>query len=337
MKKTLYMLVPAFLLFSGVALAQEKKKETKDTKKVEKKEIIIEEKSTGKSEKMVIVIDGDKVTINGKPADDYKGKKHIVIDDDIIINGDRVHLPRKGRVYAYGTGVSNKAMLGVVTGEDTKGAKVNEVIKESAAEKAGIKEGDIITKINDAKIEGHSDLVTVVGKMKPADVADVTFLRDGKEKKVKATLGKSKSPQAWSFNGNDDFHFDYDHNFDFHPSPPMAFATPRMSKGFRLNDDDMWVFRSDRPKYGMSIEDYADGDGVKITSVDAESNAEKAGLKVSDIITEVEGKPIKGTDALREALMDSKDKATISMKVLRNGATESVTVRVPKLIKKADL
>ena len=335
MKKTLYMLVPAFLLFSGVALAQEKKKETKDTKKVEKKEIIIEEKSTGKSEKMTIIIDGDKVTINGKPADDYKGKKHIVIDDDIIINGDRVHVPRKGRVYAYGTGVSNKAMLGVVTGEDAKGAKVNEVIDESAAEKAGIKEGDIITKINDAKIANHNDLVTVVGKMKPDDAADVTILRDGKEKKVKATLGKSKSPQAWSFNGDNDFHFNYD--YDYHMSPPMAFANPRMSKSFRLHDDDMWVFRSDRPKYGMSIEDYADGDGVKITSVDAESNAEKAGLKVSDIITEVEGKPIKGSDALREALADSKDKPTISMKVLRNGATESVTVRVPKLIKKADL
>jgi serine protease Do len=331
MKKTLYMLVPAFLLFSGVALAQEK---TKETKKVEKKEIIIEEKSTGKSEKMTIIIDGDKVTINGKPADDYKGKKHIVINDDIVINGDRVHVPRKTRVYAYGTGVSNKAMLGVVTGEDAKGAKVNEVIKESAAEKAGIKEGDIITKINDAKIASHNDMVTVVGKMKPADVADVTILRDGKEKKVKATLGKSKST-SWSFNGDNDFHFNYD--YDYNMSPPMAFATPRMPKGLRLNDEDMWMFRSDRPKYGMSIEDYADGDGVKITSVDAESNAEKAGLKVSDIITEVEGKPIKGTDALRETLADSKDKPTISMKVLRNGTTESVTVRVPKLIKKADL
>jgi hypothetical protein len=110
MNKTLYSLVALSLLACSLAGAQDTKK-NKSTK--EKKEIIIEEKSSNKNEKTVIVVDGDKITINGKPADEYKGKKHIVIDDDIVINGDDVHVPRNGRVYMRG--FENKAMLGVVT------------------------------------------------------------------------------------------------------------------------------------------------------------------------------------------------------------------------------
>ena len=59
----------------------------------------------------------------------------------------------------------NRAMLGVVTEGNEKGAVIQSVTKESAAEKAGIKEGDIITKVNGATIDGHSDLVATIGKM----------------------------------------------------------------------------------------------------------------------------------------------------------------------------
>src|SRR6185436_2411230 len=98
------------------------KKETKkEISKDSKKEIIIEENSSGKKEKMVIEINGDKITINGKPAEDYKGKKRIVIDDDISINGDEVHIPRNGRMYLRGFDGGNRAMLGVVTDKDDKG------------------------------------------------------------------------------------------------------------------------------------------------------------------------------------------------------------------------
>ena len=121
------------------------------------------------------------------------------------------------------------------------------------------------------------------------------------------------------------------------PRPPRAPNAPNAPQPFIFNDEDMWMFRNDRPKYGMSIEDNAEGDGVKITGVDSASNAMKAGIKENDIITEVEGKPIKGTDELKDALGDVEDKSSISVKVLRNGSTENITLRVPKLIKKADL
>ena len=47
----------------------------------------------------------------------------------------------------------NRAMLGVVTEEAENGVKVIEITDESAAKKAGIKEGDIITKVGDTKLK----------------------------------------------------------------------------------------------------------------------------------------------------------------------------------------
>ncbi len=338
MNKTIWSVVALSVLTSASVTAQDSKG---SKNKEEKKEIVIEEKSSGKNEKMVIVIDGDNITINGKPADDYKGNKSIVIDDDISINGDEVHIPRKGRMYMQGFDGGNRAMLGVVTEQADKGVKIKEVSKGSAAERAGLKAGDVITKMNGKDVSEHSDIVAAIAPLKPNDIADVTYLRDGKEKKVKATLGRSDSPMAMSWNMDNK-----NRNYQFRIEPPMAMIAPHpphapnspgAPQTFIFNDEDMWMFRNDRPKYGMSIEDNADGDGVKITGVDSASNAMKAGIKENDIITEVEGKPIKGTDELKDALGDVEDKSNINVKVLRNGSTENITLRVPKLIKKADL
>src|SRR5688572_3183358 len=170
MTKFIVSLLALSVLTTTMVAAQD----TKSSKqKQERKEIIIEEKSSGKNEKMVIVIDGDNITINGKPADDYKGKKRIIIDDDVFINGDEVHIPRKGRIYMRGfEGNSNRAMLGVVTDKSDKGVIVKEVTKSSAAEKAGLKQGDVITKVNNTSIKAHEDLVGTISKLKPNDVAD---------------------------------------------------------------------------------------------------------------------------------------------------------------------
>jgi len=329
MNKALWSVLALSVLTTVTVTAQDTKS---SNKKEDKKEIVIEEKSTGKTEKMVIVIDGDKITINGKPANSYKGNKHIVIDDDIAINGDEVHIPRKGRIYMRGFEGSNRAVLGVVTEKADKGVKVKEVVKSSAAEKAGLKEGDVITNVNGKEIKAHEDLVATIDKLKPDDVVNVTYLRNGKSQKVKATLGKSEDEMAMAWKMDKD-----NHNYRFRMEPPTAMVSPHPPKPYIFNDGDMWMFRSDRPRYGMSIEDNADGDGVKITGVDSGSNAMKAGIRENDIITEVEGKPIKGTDELREALDDMEDKSSFNVKLLRNGTTENITLRVPKVIKKADL
>lgn len=353
MKKQMYSLLAIAMMAGFTAQAQPDAKAPKaKTEKKEitinadsqddgdgKKKIVIEKKiKNGKEEKMVIVVDGETVTINGKPAKDFNGNMHFFKDGDF--DGDiNVHVSpdmvTKGRAMFRNLNSthSNKAMLGVVTEKTEQGAKVTDITNESAAAKAGIKEGDIIIEVNSDKISDENNLAKIIGKYKPDENVDVMVLRDGKEKKLKAKLGKNDSPTAMTFNWNDN------ENFDFKmPAMPRMPATPRAPKAFNFNQDN-WplVDFTSKPKFGFSIADNEDGDGVKITAVKEESSAAKAGLKEGDLITEANGTAVKNTDELKKQLAELKDKTEVPMKVLRNGSSQSITVKVPKKIKTADL
>lgn len=77
------------------------------------------------------------------------------------------------------------------------GVLVSEVVEDSPAKKAGLKAGDIITKVDDNEIENASDLTTTIRGYKPETKVSISIIRDGKKKKLKATLGEAE--QAFSF------------------------------------------------------------------------------------------------------------------------------------------
>jgi S1-C subfamily serine protease len=60
---------------------------------------------------------------------------------------------------------------------DLKGVFVAEVIEDGAAQKAGIKKGDVILKINDAEVNSSSRLQEEIGKSRPGDKVKVTLRR----------------------------------------------------------------------------------------------------------------------------------------------------------------
>lgn len=327
MKTHILPMIATCLLLASAGNSQTAPKEEK---KVEKKEIIIEKKEGTKKEKMVIVIDGSNVTINGKPAEEFKGKERIVIDDDIVINGNVVRVPGQSRNMTITTN-SNRPLLGVATDKTDGGVVVNSVTEGSAAEKAGLKEGDIITAINKTSITTHQQLSEVIGEKKVGEVIDVTYTRAGKTQKVKATLGKNS--ESYSLNNNEDFNFRY----TLPREEPFGFTMPKMPEWDGDHFKNLFVYESGKPKYGMSIQDDEDNRGVKVTDVEEESNAFKAGLKEDDIITEVDGEKIKGVDELKALLDSKKEQPAIAVKVLRNGKTESLSIKVPRKLKSASL
>ena len=85
-----------------------------------------------------------------------------------------------GNLFKMYSADANLAMLGVTTQKDEKGVLVQSITKESAAEKAGLKENDIITKIDDTKISEPDDLSAAIKEHKPGDKVKVTYLRDKK-------------------------------------------------------------------------------------------------------------------------------------------------------------
>jgi len=81
----------------------------------------------------------------------------------------------------------NSESLGV---DETEGFFVSEVQKESGAEKAGIKSGDIIKKIDNTEITKFADLKGFLSTKRPDDVVNVTVLRNGEIKTLPVTLFK---------------------------------------------------------------------------------------------------------------------------------------------------
>ena len=69
-----------------------------------------------------------------------------------------------------------------------QGAYVAEVLEGGAAEKAGIRHGDVITKIDNTSIKSTTDLMEQIGRHRPGDVVTITLLREGRTMSVEATL-----------------------------------------------------------------------------------------------------------------------------------------------------
>ena len=329
---------------------------------------------------MTVVVDGNKVTINGKEVDENdprlsiegKGNKRVILkkldkqpriivegrplnsldfgkglkglesNGDIIINenGDDnfdIFVPNESK--------TNEAFLGVVTEQTEQGAKVNQVSDESPAAKAGLKEGDIITKVNDIKIDGPSSLYDAIGKSKPEDKVTISYIRSGKTNTQVVSLAKNKNTmQYYNFSspegqGGPSFDLTPKQYFDpntrkLQPSPRgFSFAIPNFPgmEGMTIPGFE------NKPKLGISIEDLETADGVKITNVAENSPAAKSGLLENDIIVQVNDQKIKEVDALKPIIKDAKEGTSFTFQVKRNKELKTIVVKLPKKLKTADL
>jgi len=73
---------------------------------------------------------------------------------------------------------------------DSKGVIIRSVEKDSAADKAGLKVGDVVREINRQKINETDDLQKIMGKLKVGDEANFLIIRDGKLQTVKVKIGE---------------------------------------------------------------------------------------------------------------------------------------------------
>ncbi|HET9747391.1 MAG TPA: PDZ domain-containing protein [Chitinophagaceae bacterium] len=325
-------------VFSIPALAQDEKVKEKEKEVKEKKEVeqIVITRNADSKEKTVIEITGDKVTVNGKNIEDIKdGEVKVHRNKYKTLEGLNAYAVPRGRLgqsynwdgdsFNFFNADENRAMLGVVTEETEGGVKVTDITDESAAEKAGIKEGDIITKINDTKIEEPDQLSEAIRKHKPGDKVTVTLLRDKKEQKVTTELGKWKGLGAFGFGPGQNFKMDMPDYKEL--LAPKIQGVPRQN----------WSWSGNTPRLGLSVQDTDEGKGVKVIEVDHDSNAAKAGLKENDLITHFNDKEVNSADEVAKLVKENKDKTTIKLKVKRGGKTENIEVKMPRKLKTTDI
>ena len=96
-----------------------------------------------------------------------------------LVKGEKVQHARIG--VTVGTAVSQDDIT-------STGAEVKEVTKGSAGDDAGLKKGDVITKVNNTPIGSSNALVAAVRSYQPGRTIELTYLRGGEEKTTKVTL-----------------------------------------------------------------------------------------------------------------------------------------------------
>jgi serine protease Do len=180
-----------------------------------------------------------------------------------------------------------------------KGAIVSAVDAGSAADRAGVKRGDIITSFNGQSVSDTNALRNRVAESKPGASAELTIVRDGKERAVSVKLGEAASSRT-DVRGRGG-------EADDQTALGVAVAplTPELAR------------RAGLP---------ADAKGLLVQQVDPEGRAARAGIQGGDVIQEANRKPMTSVDDLRAALRESADRPVLLL-VSREGRTSFVTVR----------
>jgi serine protease Do len=307
-------------------------------------------------ERVNVLIDGDKIIINGEevaeddPRINGQGKNGVILKrmgtlgknskGNKLVEGKPLDM--NGEIDVNGftfvpPAQSNAAFLGVISEDNELGAKINEVSEGSPAEKAGLKKDDIITNVNDEKITGPKDLYEAIGKYKPSDKIQISILKNGAKIKLTAELEKNKA-QSFSYtvpNGGMTIEPNWVPNAPRgrgnNGSQRFGFEFPQMPE---LNN----LFGNiEKPKLGISVEDIEENEGVKISSVSENSPAAKAGLKEDDIITEVNDKKVKDVDGIKPIIKGATEGTVFKFNITRNGKKSVIEVKIPKKLKTADL
>lgn len=188
---------------------------------------------------------------------------------------------------------------------DANGALVAQVTPGSGADKAGLKQGDVILAFNGTPITSSVDLPPLVGITKPGSMAKVDILRDGKKQTVDVKVGelpRDKSALAAASTGSDE-----------------AAGGTAAALGLAVQDIDA----ATRSELGLKA-----GEGVVVSKVAGPAGA-SAGLQSGDIVLMVNQKRVGSAAAFREATRGIKQGDTAMLLVRRDDTTRFVGITVP--------
>ncbi|MFL5242435.1 MAG: PDZ domain-containing protein [Gemmataceae bacterium] len=180
---------------------------------------------------------------------------------------------------------------------DRTGVRVHDVTPGSPAEKAGLKSGDEITKVDDRAVKDFDDLINMLENHKAGDKLKLQVRRDGKDEKVSVTLGDRPARREGRPGGR--------------------------RTGAQLGVVTRPLTPEDSDRAGVKADS-----GVIVMEVVSGSPAADAGLKPGDVITALDNKNISNPDDLREAIRQDEPGKEVTLKVARGKETKELKAKL---------
>ena len=232
---------------------------------------------------------------------------------------------------------------------EVRGVAVTQVIKDSPAEKAGLRKDDVILRIDGENVSSVRRLNRLVSEMAPDQSVRVSFSRGGAEQEVSATIGKRSNQsfagdlfpggsKMWKWEGKE--------------RKPFKFEFPMGERGNLFeNDNDMAIILGNSRRIGVStieltqqLADYfgiTGRQGVLVSSVTADGPAAKAGIKAGDVITAIDGEAVDSPGDIARAI-NRKKEGDVTLTIVRNKSQQTIRVtpsesRLPGAVDRAQI
>jgi Do/DeqQ family serine protease len=175
--------------------------------------------------------------------------------------------------------------------KDAQGALITQVVEGSAAEKAGLRIGDVVVSVNDKQVKSRNELRLAISQLRAGQTVRVGVVRDGKPSQLSATIP------------------------DIADSAPVAKeTTPQESNAIHAGFD------------GAALADAPDDGGAVVRTVDPGSPAAQNSLRAGDIIIGVNRGKVTTLSQLRDR---AKDAPTLVLEVRRGNRVLLVPLRSP--------
>ncbi len=202
-----------------------------------------------------------------------------------------------------------------------RGVGVTQVIKDSPAEKAGLRKDDVILRIDGETVTSVRKLNRLVSEMAPDHSVRLAVIRGGSEQELVATIGKRNNfnmvqgfpledPKIWRWEG---------------------LLADR--QGLANREGDLTFVLGNSRRIGVStmeltkqLADYfgiADGKGVLVTSVSEDGPAARAGVKAGDVITAIDGEPVDSPGDISRVI-NRKKEGDVALTVIRNKTQQTI-------------
>jgi serine protease Do len=213
-------------------------------------------------------------------------------------------LVKDGRVVRGFLGVNIQDLTPALAEEfdvkESSGVLVAGVTPKSPAEKAGLRDGDIITEFNGKAVKDSRHLKLQVAQTAPGTSVPVKILRDGKTKSLDVTVKELPGTEHASKKNSDDAQ----NSSDALDGVAVADIDSAAKQQFKLP---------------------ANVNGAVVTQVDPNSAAFEAGLREGDVIQEINRKPVKSAEDAVQLTENAKDKRTL-LRVWSKGSSRYVVV-----------